>query len=369
MARRRKAATTGGWLASLQGQGLEVRSSRDAALVPGWLDTGNYALNWAISGRFGGGYPLGHTVEIFGDPSTGKSFLVGRAVAMVQAANGVAMIDDVEGAYNVKWMETLGINVDHVAHAHSRTVKDHLKLTKKFIETFQKLEAAGEIKGPGLLACDSLASLSTDHELETQLDKRDMTKAGELKAFFRIVAGDLYGQQITYISTNHKTANIGNRFQKTTTSGGGGPKYQASVRIDLRGVSKLKAEQEGSDFVGVMCRAFIDKNRLAPPWKEVRLAIPFHQPISRASGLITVLLELGAVELRGQFLYYQGKSLGLRGYVSKKKGLAQDEAGERLLDQIPELLEETDVQLATSEPRALGSSYQEEVDDDDSEGE
>ena len=86
------------WLKALKATKLEVKSARDALQVKGWLDTGNYALNWAVSGRFGRGYPLGHSCEIFGDQGTGKSFLVARAMAMAQARNGVALIDDTEGA-------------------------------------------------------------------------------------------------------------------------------------------------------------------------------------------------------------------------------------------------------------------------------
>ncbi len=97
------------WFKALEKEKLAVRTARDAAEVVGWLDTGNYALNWAISGRFGRGYPLGHTVEVFGDPSTGKSFLLARAMAMVQAMKGVALLDDTEGAYNVEWMASLSL--------------------------------------------------------------------------------------------------------------------------------------------------------------------------------------------------------------------------------------------------------------------
>lgn len=349
MARAKKKAKSIPWFDALNAQGLEVRTARDAATVVGWLDTGNYALNWAISSRFNRGYPLGHTVEVFGDPSTGKSFILARAIARAQSAGGVALLDDTEGAYNADWMETCGINVDHLAYRHSRTVKDHLEATTAFLKAYADLAAKGKIKGPGVLCVDSLALLSTKHELEVRLDKPDMTKAKELRAFFRIVAGDINMLPVVHISSNHTIANIGNPFQKRTTSGGGGPKFQASVRIDLRSVTKIKNDVE---FIGVLCRAVVDKNRIAPPWKEIRLAIPFQQPISRASGLIPVLLDLGILTLDqgGQFIRYQGKKLGIRAFKSKEKVLRQDEEAERLLDRIPELLDDADAYLAKQTP-------------------
>ncbi len=348
------------WFVALAEQGLEVSSARDAAYVVGWLDSGNYALNWAISGRFGRGYPLGHTVEIFGDPSTGKSFLITRAIAQAQAQGGVALLDDTESAYNLEWMQTLGVNIDNLAYEHSITVKEHLALARRFYAAYSALHDAGKVQGPGVFACDSLALLSTDHEQKVQLDKRDMTRAGELKALFRIMMGDLYALPVVYLSTNHKIANIGNMFQKTTTPGGGGPKYQASIRIDLRSISKIKDKSEdagdaGTNYLGVICRAVVDKNRLTAPWKEVRLAIPFYQPLSPASGLIPLLLSLGVLEEVNHMLLYNGRKLKLRAYKDRDRMLRQDEEAEKLLDMEPELLEEADVMLALMEKRRLDS--------------
>jgi recombination protein RecA len=341
------------WLSALADQGLEVHSARDAIKVMGWLDTGCYALNWAISGRFLWGYPLGHTVEIFGDPSTGKSFLVARALARAQAQEGVTLLDDTEGAYNLDWMQTLGIDTGRLAYVHSRTVEQHLAVAEGFLSAYAALLKKKKIKGPGLLALDSLAQLSTKHEMETKLDKRDMTKAAEWKAFFRIVGHECNTLPVVHLSANHTIANIGNPWQTRTTPGGGGPKFHATVRVDLRSVSKIKV---GHDYVGVLCRAVVDKNRIAPPWKEVRVAIPFHQPISRASGLIPVLLDVGVLTLTGQsHLTYQGHKLGLRLYKGKEYVLQQDEVGEALLDQIPELLEEADAHLAATVPSMDGS--------------
>ena len=325
------------WLGALEKQGLEVKSARDALQVKGWLDTGNYALNWAISGRLLRGYPLGHTGEIFGDPSTGKSFLAARALAMVQKEGGVALLDDTEGAYNLEHSAALGVDVAKLAYRNSRTVKQHLDTTLAFVKAYKDLR----LKVPGIIVCDSLAQLSTEHEMETKLDKRDMSKAAELKAFFRIVSGDLFELPVIHLSTNHTIAAIGNLFKTRDTPGGGGPKFQSSWRLDLRAISKIKA---GADYIGCICRAVVDKNRFTAPWKEVRMAIPFAKPISKASGLIPLLLALGVVKETGAFLEFRGDRLG-RTFKTKDHFLDQDEVGEQLLDQYPEILEETDAAL------------------------
>ncbi len=324
---------------ALQGSDLDIKSSRDALSTRGFLDTGNYGLNWAISGRFLRGYPLGHTCEIFGDPGTGKSFLITRALSMVQEQGGVAMLDDTEGAYNLEWIDTLGVNPDHLGYKRSRTVKDHLAVAQAFIKAYADLK----LEVPGVLSCDSLALLSTTHELEVGLDKRDMTKAAELKGFFRIVGGELFEIPAVYLCANHTIAQIGGYGQSRTTPGGGGPKFQASVRLDLRAISKIKSEGQ---FTGVICRIIVAKNRIVAPWKEASLAIPFYKPLSRYSGLIPILLQLNLLGVHGQFLTFEGEKIPIKVYKAKDNFLRQDESAEELLESFPDLLKRCDAVLA-----------------------
>lgn len=343
------------WVKALSKGGLEAQSAAEAMQVRGWLDTGTYALNWAVSGWLRGGYPLGKTVEIFGDPATGKSSLVARALASAQEAGGVALLDDVEGGYSLEWAAQLGVDVDQLALVQSRTVKDHLQAAGSFVAAYKSM--ADKLNGaPGILALDSIAQLSTEHEMEKRLDKRDMTKAAELKAFFRIMGGELNDWPVLHLSANHTIAAIGNMFQKKSTPGGGGPKFSASVRIDLRAVSKIK---DGAEYSGVIVTAVVEKNRFTSPWKKVRLALPFDGPPSRCSGLIPLLVDLGILEERGQFLYMEGEKVG-RAYKSKERFLAQDQAAEQLLEEYPTLLDEAEDLLEARRMQGISPEHEEE---------
>lgn len=330
------------WFKALEGQELEVRSARDVLQVQGWLDTGNYALNWAISGRLLRGYPLGHSVEISGDPATGKSFLATRALGMVQQEGGVALLDDVEGAYNLDWIGALGVDADAMPLKRSRTVREHLELIQKFLAAYRDLGT----DRPAVYVVDSHAALSTEHELEVGLEKRDMTKAAELKSLYRQIQGELIKVPVVYIATTHTIANIGNPWNPRTTTGGGGPKYHSSVRLDLRTPSKIKS---GADHVGVISTVVVQKNRFTAPWKKVRLAIPFYRPVSRASGLIPLLLDLGVLDTNGHYLTLEGEKTGIHAYKSKKRFIDQDRSAEELLDKYPMLLDEVDELLAARE--------------------
>lgn len=349
------------FLAALQKHGAgTVLAARDAAQVRGWLSTGNYALNWAISGRFQRGYPLGHVVEIFGDHSTGKSFLVARAVAEAQLAGGHALLDDTEGAFNPEWSaRTLGVDVDALAYLqpHSRTVEEHYDAIKAFTDTVRDLWGEPELTRPVpvaaptpyLLALDSLALLSTEHELESGMDKVSLTRAKLIHRMFRMIGSAISDQPICYLITNHTIANIGGGpYRPTTTPGGGGPKYQASVRLDLRTPSKIKKKSTG-EVTGVVIRVIVAKNRIAPPFREVKIAIPFNRPIDSHSGLIETLLWLGLISTsKGHSIVYRGEDTKIPGHKSKGH-LDRDLSAARLLQKFPKLLEEADAELAKRE--------------------
>lgn len=337
------------WLAALADQGLSVRTATDGLQVQGWLDSGNYALNWAISGRLLRGYPLGHSGEVFGDPSTGKSFLLARALGMAQAAGGVALLDDVEGAYNLGWIDRLGVDPDLLAYERTHTVKEHLDLATGFVKAFRAIKS----KGPGIMTCDSIAALSTEHELEVRLEKRDMSKAAEIKAFFRVMGSDIADLPIVYLAANHIIDQPGNFFQPRTTPGGRGAKFHSSFRLDLRSVSKIKAD---GHFTGVICRIVVEKTRFTAPWKEVRLAIPFFQPVSQTSGLIPLLVQLGILGVtsgRNSSLTLDGDDTGILAHTGKGAFLKQDHSAVELLDLYPDLLEQVDQRLVEKDATIL----------------
>ena len=54
---------------SIQGLGIGFTDPTD------WISTGNYALNYLISGDFNKGVPLGKVTVLAGEPQAGKSYI------------------------------------------------------------------------------------------------------------------------------------------------------------------------------------------------------------------------------------------------------------------------------------------------------
>jgi len=102
---------------------------------------------------------------------------------------------------------------------------------------------------------------------------------------------------VLYICSNHVTAVIGQMYgPKTTTPGGSGIKFAASVRLDL-GRGKAHGSSEGP--TGHEVRVTVTKNKVAPPFKRVTFDMYFDRGVDKYSGFVDVLQQQGIVEQHG----------------------------------------------------------------------
>ena len=330
-------------------KGLSLQTAEDAITVHGWLSTGNYALNWAVSDRFAArGWPLGCVVELFGDESTGKTFLLLRAVTEAQRSGGLAVFDDVEGRLSKDWARRrLGVDTGSLLYTCSETVEEHYELLDGVLEQYEK---HGEDR-PLLALLDSIGQLSTVHEMETPFKTRDMTKAYQLRKLFRMMKSRLQGLPVVYIATNHVYAKIGASpwESKKESTGGGGFKYQSSLRLSMRTPKKVKGD---GDLAGIIIRMVVEKNSVAIPYRETSMMIPFDRPINPHSGLIAKLLDLGYLGTTSKHtLTWEGEDTGIPAHKtqSNEAFLKQDESAIALLTAYPDLLTKVDADLERRE--------------------
>lgn len=311
----------------------DVEIAADSETLHGYLSTGNLALNYIISGKLDGGWPLGHVSEIYGDPSTGKSYLVARAIAEALSLGGVAVLDDTENAFNSVWASSaLGVDISRLVRASTRTVEEHCDL----IEAMVKAIKANNITTPSVLALDSLPLLSTKEEVEGGMEKLNMKRAQVIKKAMRLMAAPLNEVHTAYLIANHTIDNIGDIYNPKTTPGGGGVKFQATVRLQLSVASKMK-DASGKNYIGVKVRAQVTKNRLVPPYKKTEMLIPFYSPITPTSGLIPLLFDLGVIS-GDRKIEYKGAKTDIP--VNKSDFWKQDESAMQLLEVCPEIIQD-----------------------------
>jgi len=270
--------------------------TKDDLKIPFFLDSGNYALNYILSGSFFKGWPGGRVVELFGDPSAGKTLLMTHAIRAIQRRGGIAIIDDVEASYDLELAALLGVNPDQVLIVSSKTLEDyvdpatkekvagHYSTIRNIVDSVRKEDPTMPI----LVCLDSLANLTTEHEVTTDLSKPDMSKAKVVKKFMRLMGGYIRESKICYIISNHVISTMSMYGNPNTTPGGKGVKFQASIRLELKQKEKLK---DAEKIIGVKTKAHVAKSKISPPFKSCFLEIIFDKGLERETGLFDMLKD------------------------------------------------------------------------------
>jgi RecA/RadA recombinase len=108
-----------------------------------WISTGNFALNYLISGDFNKGIPLGKVTVFAGESGAGKSYICsGNIIKNAQEQGIYVVLVDSENALDEAWLKALGVDtgqdkllklsmsmIDDVAKTISVTVSTCLVVT------------------------------------------------------------------------------------------------------------------------------------------------------------------------------------------------------------------------------------------------
>jgi len=220
---------------------LEVVSKSEKELrsnVPFWLDTGNKGLN-SVLGDKELGIPSGRIIELYGQPSGGKSTLSYYLIALYQKAGAVAVLADVEGSYMQEWGEMNGVNHDELLMLQlgfNEKQKRYESLEDLFVKFRQLSEIAKEEKDmPMFIVWDSIPATLSTKEIEADSDKSLVAaKALALNRCIYEFSGGIVGTSTTLLCINQSRDKITPTLTYETTPGGSGLKYAASVRVKTR---------------------------------------------------------------------------------------------------------------------------------------
>lgn len=263
--------------------------------VAGWVDTGSYVLNALFGADINKGIPGNKIVSFEGVEAVGKSFFVLGACKnfLNSNPNGMVIFFESEGALTKEILRDRGIDLKRFAVLPVVTVQEFktqcLKIVDKYIEDKKK-------KGtyPIMFALDSLGMLSTTKEMEDSVsgaDTRDMTRAQQIKAAFRVLSLKLAVAGIPMIVTNHVYDSM-SMYGGKVASGGGGLKYAGSIIISL---TKAK-EKDGDSVVGNVITCTAKKSRVTKENSKVKVLIRYDGGLDRHYGLVELAEEAGAIK-------------------------------------------------------------------------
>ena len=139
-----------------------------------WISTGNYALNYLISGDFTKGVPLGKVTVFAGESGAGKSYICsGNIVRHAQEQGIFVVLIDTENALDEAWLHALGVSTDEskLLKLSMAMVDDVAKTISTFMSDYKALPDGERPKV--LFVIDSVGMLLTPTDVN-QFEAGDM---------------------------------------------------------------------------------------------------------------------------------------------------------------------------------------------------
>ncbi len=341
-----------------------------------WISTGNMMLDWAV----GQGFPLGRLVELYGPPSCGKTTTAIQSAANLQriirsggdAALGIAEDDiilylDYENAMDKDYCIALGLDVEHESFqiAQPDTLEDGANVAIELIKT-------GKVR---MLILDSIAMMVPSAKSEAEIGK-------SLPAVHAKLITDLGNNlnpllkkhNVSAIALNHEKElmDMGGRpgmAPKRSTTGGKGLKYVAAIRVRFAQIGNQREEvtdpitnEKKSTITSTDVSVKVEKNKVANPFREVKVRVRFGRGFDNYWSALQVLLAQKKIMYNaGRYYFHKVEDLELapewmsrektgteRPYVHGAKALLE------FADQYPEW-REAQVLLAEELVRSLGA--------------
>src|SRR5210317_1429503 len=280
-----------------------------------WISTGNYALNYLISGDFYKGVPMGKVTVFAGESGAGKSYIcAGNIVKAAQDQGIFVVLIDSENALDEKWLQALGVDTDEgkLLRLSMSMIDDVAKTISEFMKDYRSdYDAVDTVDRPKVLfVVDSLGMLLTPTDVD-QFGKGDLKgdmgrKPKALTALVRNCVNMFGAYNVGMVCTNHTYASQDMFDPDDKISGGQGFVYASSIVIAMRKL-KLKTDADGnktSDVHGIRAACKVMKTRYAKPFEGVQVEIPYETGMKATSGLLDLFEKKGILTQQGNRLKF-----------------------------------------------------------------
>jgi recombination protein RecA len=296
---------------SIDGLGIGFNDPTD------WISTGNYALNYLISGDFFKGVPLGKVTVFAGESGAGKSYICsGNIIKAAQAQGIFVVLVDSENALDKQWLLDLGVDTseDKLLKLNMAMIDDVAKTISEFMKEYKVMPL--EERPKVLFVIDSLGMLLTPtdvNQFEAGEMKGDMgRKPKALTSLVRNCVNMFGSYNVGMVCTNHTYASQDMFDPDDKISGGQGFVYASSIVVAMKKL-KLKVDADGNkvtEVLGIRSACKIMKTRYAKPFESVQVEIPYSTGMSPTSGLVDMFEKMGILSKVGNKLAYTSKETG-----------------------------------------------------------
>jgi len=276
-----------------------------------WISTGNYALNYLISGDFHRGVPMGKVTVFAGESGAGKSYIcAGNIVKYAQEQGIFVVLIDSENALDEAWLHALDVDTseEKLLKLNMSMIDDVAKTISVFMTDYKAMPE--EDRPKVLFVIDSLGMLLTPTDVD-QFNKGDMKgdmgrKPKALTSLVRNTVNMIGSHNVGLVCTNHTYASQDMFDPDDKISGGQGFIYASSIVVAMKKL-KLKEDEDGnkiSEVRGIRAGCKVMKTRYAKPFEGVQVKIPYETGMNPYSGLVELFEAKGVIEKSGNRLKY-----------------------------------------------------------------
>jgi recombination protein RecA len=324
---------------SIDGLGIGFNDPTD------WISTGNYALNYLISGDFNKGVPLGKVTVFAGESGAGKSYICsGNIIKHAQEQGMYVILVDSENALDEAWLHALGVDTTEqkLLKLNMAMIDDVAKTISEFMKEYKTMPP--EERPKILFVIDSLGMLLTPtdvNQFEAGEMKGDMgRKPKALTSLVRNCVNMFGSYNVGLVCTNHTYASQDMFDPDDKISGGQGFIYASSIVVAMRKL-KLKTDADGNKTTtvnGIRSACKIMKTRYAKPFESVQVEIPYSTGMAPTSGLVDLFEAKNVLTKSGNKLQYISKTTGevhsffRKGWTEDKLQIIMDEWDETALE-------------------------------------
>jgi recombination protein RecA len=290
-----------------------------------WISTGNYALNYLISGDFNKGIPLGKVTVFAGESGAGKSYICsGNVIKNAQAQGIYVVLIDSENALDESWLLALGVDTseEKLLKLNMAMVDDVAKTIAVFMKDYKALEP--EDRPKVLFVVDSLGMLMTPvqvNQFQGGEMKGDMGhKPKALKSLVTNCVNMFGSLNVGMICTNHSYESQDPYSPDPKISGGSGFVYASSIVVAMKKL-KLKEDEAGNkvtDVLGIRAGCKIMKTRYAKPFEDIQIQIPYETGMNPYSGFFDLIEKRSMIKKEGNRYTYTDLNGEVHKYFRKE---------------------------------------------------
>lgn len=276
-----------------------------------WVSTGNFALNYLISGDFHKGVPLGKVTVFAGESGSGKSYFCSANIVKEAQEQGIfVVLIDSENALDESWLQALDVDTspEKLLKLNMAMVDNVAKTISTFMSDYKAMNE--EDRPKVLFVVDSLGMLLTPTDVD-QFNKGDMKgdlgrKPKALTALVRNCVNMFGSHNVGMVATNHTYASQDMFDPDDKISGGQGFIYASSIVVAMKKL-KLKEDEAGNKIAevrGIRASCKVMKTRYAKPFESVQVKIPYETGMNPYSGLFDLAEKKDMLVKQGNRLKY-----------------------------------------------------------------